>query len=418
MMDMHTPAKQALAAVLLVTGVSSQAMEVTISGGQTGRPASPVCFKADKPFSQGDALAVSVDGAKPTPAQADHQGRLWWWAGPVQPRQSATCRIEKLTGATPAEKVKVAQVKDDLVNVTIDGQLFTALNFKKDEAKPYLYPLIGPTGEAVTRDYPMKDNPAEKNYKGKNRQDHPHHQSLWTAYGDVRSKDLDKPGSNYWDQTKPQTVGRQKVTRVTRLVSGPVFGQIEADIDWVGPSGQREFSETRTYTFFCGNQDNRIVDVQNAFKFSDGDVMFADTKEGGILAVRVAVTMDELGDGQMTNAQGQVGEKQCWGQAAPWCDYVGPVNGQTVGIATFDAKTNFRHPTTWHIRGYGLLAANPFGLGAFTKGKQNGAHAFKKGAKATFDYRVVIHKGDTKTARIADQYDLYAAGPMAIHTNK
>jgi len=31
----------------------------------------------------------------------------------------------------------------------------------------------------------------------------------------------------------------------------------------------------------------------------------------------------------------------------------------------FDNPKNLRHPTYWHARHYGLLAANPFGLGEF-----------------------------------------------------
>jgi len=35
--------------------------------------------------------------------------------------------------------------------------------------------------------------------------------------------------------------------------------------------------------------------------------------------------------------------------------------GKTVGIAVFDHPSNPRHPTTWHVRDYGLFAANPLG---------------------------------------------------------
>jgi len=45
---------------------------------------------------------------------------------------------------------------------------------------------------------------------------------------------------------------------------------------------------------------------------------------------------------------------------ADWCDYYGSIGGKTVGIAMFDHPSNPRHPTTWHVRDYGLFAANPF----------------------------------------------------------
>jgi len=148
--------------------------------------------------------------------------------------------------------------------------------------------------------------------------------------------------------------------------------------------------------------------------------MFADTKEGGMVAIRLAVTMDEIGavvggakvHGQMFNSAGSAGAKECWGKPADWCDYVGPVNGKTVGVAVMDNPKNFRHPTTWHIRDYGLYTANPFGLKDFTGDKsKNGSKVWKQGETAEFNYRILIHKGDTKAARVADAYTLYADPP-------
>jgi hypothetical protein len=149
------------------------------------------------------------------------------------------------------------------------------------------------------------------------------------------------------------------------------------------------------------------------------DVKFSNTKEGGILALRLAVTMDEKGvktpkplHGRMTNSEGGVGAKECWGKAAEWCDYVGPLDGQTVGVAVFDNPSNFRHPTRWHIRDYGLYTANPFGLADFVGDKsKDGSHLFKKGESVEFKYRVVIHKADTKAAHIAKQWSLYGSPP-------
>lgn len=39
--------------------------------------------------------------------------------------------------------------------------------------RPYLYPIIGPTGAGMTRNYPMKEDVAGEE------KDHPHHKGLW-----------------------------------------------------------------------------------------------------------------------------------------------------------------------------------------------------------------------------------------------
>ena len=62
------------------------------------------------------------------------------------------------------------------LGVTVDGDLFTVL--RHDASLPYLYPVLGPGGVAVTRGYPMELQPGEA-------EDHPHHRSLWLAHGSV-----------------------------------------------------------------------------------------------------------------------------------------------------------------------------------------------------------------------------------------
>ena len=62
----------------------------------------------------------------------------------------------------------------------------------------------------------------------------------------------------------------------------------------------------------------------------------------------------------MTNAEGKIDEKDCWGQISAWCDYSGPIDGKVVGLAVL-ATRRTRYPTCWHSRDYGLMAANPFG---------------------------------------------------------
>jgi hypothetical protein len=408
------------------------AMEIAINTGEKGVAAGPMMAQLDKPIH----AAVLVSGSHHFETQSDAQNRVWWWTDGLPANQTLVCTLNP---SKVPHRVRVEKRGEDVIEVTIDGKPFTALNFKKTEPRVYLYPLIGPTGVGVTRDFPMKYNPIES--RENKPPDHPHHRSLWTAYGDIRIKEFDKKGFDFWAETgaearpegMPPAVGKgeqvrkpvkslpkQVLTRIVRTVSGPVFGQIEAEIEWRTPDGERVFTENRTYTFFAGNQNQRIIDQTNVFKFNDMDVKFADTKEGGILSLRLAVTMDEKGvskpepmHGQMTNSKGGVGAKECWGKPADWCDYVGPLAGQTVGVAVFDNPGNFRHPTRWHIRDYGLYTANPFSISGLTDGKlkEDGSRVFKKGESAEFNYRVVLHKSDTRAAHIPDQWSLYSSQP-------
>jgi len=44
--------------------------------------------------------------------------------------------------------------------VKIDGRLFTEY-LVRSGTKPILWPIIGPTGKPMTRDFPMRDRPGE-----------------------------------------------------------------------------------------------------------------------------------------------------------------------------------------------------------------------------------------------------------------
>ncbi len=89
-------------------------------------------------------------------------------------------------------------------------------------------------------------------------------------------------------------------------------------------------------------------------------------------------------------------------------DYHGPVDGQTLGIAVLNHPTSFRFPTYWHVRTYGLFAANPFGLSEFTNKKLDGTHTLPKGQSLHLRYRIIFHTGDEHQAKIAAAFEKYA----------
>ena len=72
---------------------------------------------------------------------------------------------------------------------------------------------------------------------------------------------------------------------------------------------------------------------------------------------------------------------------------------------------SFRFPTNWHVRTYGLFAANPFGYKDFGR-KDPGAYTIPKGEKIRFGYRVVLHEGDTPSANVPELFQAYSESPV------
>jgi hypothetical protein len=289
--------------------------------------------------------------------------------------------------------VRITQQADRL-RIEINGQLFTEYFFK-DVPRPYFYPLIGPGGAPMTRNWPMKTTPDEEH-------DHLHHRSLWFTHGEVN-------GHDFWSEAK--SFGKIVHQGFGQIKSGKDVGIIESTNHWIAADGTLVCTDERTMRFHgAGASDERSIDFEVTLYAPKSDVTFGDTKEG-TMAIRLAETMrlkGKVGHGHIVNSEG-VRDDATWGKRAAWCDYYGPVEDKTVGIAIFDHPGNPRHPTWWHVRDYGLFAANPFGRHDFEKlpDKEAGNFVISAGKSATFRYRIYIHKGDEKQARVAEKYQEY-----------
>lgn len=319
--------------------------------------------------------------------------RVWNAVLPPTVRSCWGCvMLAILVGGVRAGEFQLIE-DDGGVTVRVDGRLFTRYVLKSG-AKPILYPLIGPTGKEMTRGYPMR--PATQTEK----KDHVHHRSFWFTHGDVN-------GVSYWHENAAHG---NIVHRKFLEKQGGKTARIATLNDWVDPNGKRVCQDRRLFVFHDDGQ-RRWIDVEIEVIASDGDVTFGDTKEG-CFGVRVAGSMRaELPDGgTIVNSRGDR-DKAAWGKQAEWVDYSGPVEGQTVGIAILNHPSSFRYPTYWHVRTYGLFAANPFGWHDFLGDKtKDGSHHLAKGDSFVLRYRVVLHSGDATQAEIGRLFEEYSKG--------
>ena len=254
---------------------------------------------------------------------------------------------------------------------------------------------MGPGDLAMTRNWPMKDTPGEEH-------DHQHHRSLWFAHGAVN-------GHDFWSEAK--SFGKTVHDDFLEVSSGKDAGVIKERNKWVAADGTVVCTDERTLRFYNpGSASERVLDFDITLFASNGELTFGDTKEG-TMAVRLAETMrvrGKVGKGHIVNSEG-VRDGKTWGKRANWCDYYGPVEGKTVGIAIFDHPQNPRHPTWWHVRDYGLFAANPFGQHDFQSlpDKNAGNLVVPAGKSITFRYRFYLHEGDDQQAKVAERYEQY-----------
>ena len=326
--------------------------------------------------------------------RADPQDKV---AALIEQRQVWEGMIAKAQpgGAKGGAGVKISEA-DNKLRVEIDGKLFTEYNYQ-DVPRPFFYPVIGPTGANVTRNWPMKDINKDEE------RDHVHHKSLWFTHGAVN-------GQDFWGEGS----GSGKVVHdgFVKVESGAKAGVIESKDKWVAKDGALVCTDTRTHRFYPVLADGgQMMDFEITIQASQGKVVLGDTKEGS-MAIRLAPTMQvegKVAKGHIVNSEG-IKEGGAWGKRAAWCDCYGPVEDKVVGVAIFDHPTNPKHPTWWHVRTYGLFAANPFGEHDFEKKPAGvGDITIEAGKSLTFKYRLYFHNGDAEQGQVAKYYRAYAA---------
>jgi hypothetical protein len=306
-----------------------------------------------------------------------------------------------LTGATVELKPTQYQI-----DVSIDGSAFTTYYFSPEIAKPYLMPLRTASGDIITRGFPIGNDVSGQ---PQGRAFEPHQRPLYFGHGDIDGLDFwqEPVFDKYYRDHGHQAYGHMVLKSAAETRQQQQSAAILARFTLNDPNNRVIGEETQSFTFH-GDAHARIIDCVFVLYATAGPLDIGDTKEG-TFGIRLAPELSAPLD-HMLSSNGAEGEKAIWGKPADWVDYSGTMAGRPVGIAVFDHPKSFRHPTTWHARAYGLLAANPFGLREFTRDEnRDGAWTIPEGKSATFRYRVFIHDGPYPATQISDAYQRYAA---------
>ena len=289
----------------------------------------------------------------------------------------------------------------DKIEVMVGDKLFTTFDFKTYK-KPILYPIYGPGQVRMTRDWPMEPNSQGESH------DHPHHKSMWF------SSEIN--GINFWTEKE----GRVAVKTVETSFTGGPTNVIQATADWISNRDDKVVLTDETTYWFGGDSTSRWINCLFELQASHGGIKFEDSKEG-LFAIRTHPDLRlkawptkgvKQVFGNAINSEGDTAN-DVWGKRAKWVLYYGPVDGKPVSILMCDHPTNLRHPTTWHARDYGLVAANPFGLHEFL-GKKKGQGEYKVAAGDVLQlrYRVEFFAGIITAETAEEKYQAFSKQPL------
>ena len=292
---------------------------------------------------------------------------------------------EALESAGAASGIGYTQV-DDQVKISLEGSPLMTFHHGAEYPKPVINPVLTPGG------INMLPEPLEAYAKG----EHPWQRGITLMQGSINGVDC-------WNEPNREGYGRTVQDRMA-ISHGPLSLTIASENSWY--AGELPLmTDSRTYRLFDTSRDRAVLDIQLTLIASHGPVTIGGTKEGGFLCIRVNPSMNANAGGHMRNVYGATDEKGCWSLPSHWMDYYGPVGDEVAGIAIFDHPENFRYPTTWHVRGYGLFAPNCWMF--------RSDHSLAEGESMTFRWRVIVHTGDTEQADIANRFLDYVDGPRA-----
>ena len=371
----------------------------TVNAGFHNRDGCPVSVNVNHPgVSQLHDHAVTLTDTASgdiisAQCYADEGGAttLTWILDGLAAGESRTYTLSE--GSVAGETGVQLKEESETITVTLNDRHFTTFRYAKAQFRPYFFPVLGPNGREVTR--------GETSDISK---DHVHHRSLYVAYGEVNDVDLWGEGSNS---------GRVVPQGFTQKQGGAVVGRLYTENSWQTQAGEVLMADVQNFRIYNLPEDAALLDLDLSFIASVGDVHFGDTKEGGIISIRVHPSMNASDGGKIENAFGGLNEAETWGKRANWCDYSGVVDGTPVGIAVFDHIVNPRYPTYWHVRNYGLMGSNIFGGNSFERDpSKDGSYTLKQGEEMHFRFRVLIHAGDANVGKVAQKYHDFINPPV------
>jgi hypothetical protein len=107
-----------------------------------------------------------------------------------------------------------------------------------------------------------------------------------------------------------------------------------------------------------------------------------------------------------SSSEGLTGESKVWGTVGKWAMVSGQIGSEKVTVAMFDHPSNTNFPPRLMVRGYGLLALNPFGQKQFDPKLSERKLILTRGDSITFRYRLLIVSGENPA--IEKEYKSFA----------
>ncbi len=277
--------------------------------------------------------------------------------------------------------MQIIPLPNGQASVTRKDVEVTRYHFGSQNERPFLYPLMGPSGKSLTR----MGHPHDPN-------GHSHHNSIWIAHHDVG-------GADFWsDKSQAGRIVHQRILEYEDSNREAVIGSHNR---WQIHQ-ETKMEDYRRYRIESLDDGETLLTIDLELHSPKNFSVTLGKTPFGVLAVRMAKTIGvHDGAGRIRNSEGAVNEEGVLWKPAKWCDYSGAISATTIeGVTLLDHPTNFNHPTTFHVRNDGWMGASL---------TYEGPRVIEPGKPLHLRYGLYVHAGLPTQAQLDARWQAFAA---------
>jgi hypothetical protein len=288
----------------------------------------------------------------------------------------------ELPNAKPIPRLQVLPHAHEETAVEREGVELARYHFGKDPRRPFLYPLVGPSGRSLTR----MGHPHDPHT-------HSHHNSVWISHFDVS-------GVDFWGD-HGKNLGTIITRRAARYDDGDDEALLDFDHAWQNSQGETLLEERRVIRVRPLEDKQYLVILDLRLSAPAGNPATLGKTPFGLVGVRMAKTIGvHDGGGTIRNSAGGRDEAEVLWKQAKWVDYSGPILPKVAeGVTLMDHPQNPNHPTYFHVRNDGWMGASL---------TYDAPRTIAPGAPLALRYGLWVHRGVPSAEAIDKVFDSFA----------
>ena len=288
----------------------------------------------------------------------------------------------------PVPRMQAVPQPHHEVSFQREGTEIARYFFGDGNERPFVFPIIGPSGRSLTRMGHPRDH-----------ETHSHHNSVWLSHQSVNA-------TNFWEDRG----GRIVHVKVLRFEDRGDESFIESENVWQDKDGKPLLRELRRTAVRLLPHDEWWLTIDTQLEARDAEVVLGQTAFG-MIGVRMAKTIGvNDGGGTIRNSAGGIDEAGCFRKPARWCDYSGPIAPNVVeGITLMDHPMNLNHPVPFHVRNDGWMGASL----TFAA-----PHTITPGEPLRLRYGLYVHAAMPPMGAIEARWEEFAKSPFAEFSSK